>query len=280
MSEKWNEYYTESQLRKLQTIELELLREFIRICNELKIQYIVYGGTLLGTEKYKGFIPWDDDIDVALPRRDYGRFISEAEKIVSKEYYLQTPYNCKKSPFPYTKLRKHGTKYIDYTNRNVDIESGVYIDIYPIDRIPDDEPLRRNQFACVRRWILIYVCRQVPLYDRKSSSVGGKMKNVAKWIVCHVLKVLPQSYCIKKIDRYMTRYNHLGESRYAALNSPNYENIYEDLYPLKKAVFEGIDVNIPFDYKEHLKRRYGDYSELPSEEKRYGHVPYIIDLGE
>ena len=279
MSEKWEEYYTKSQLKGLQSIELDILREFISVCKTLNIEYIVYGGTLLGVEKYQGFIPWDDDVDVALPRQNYEKFVKEAGKYLSDGFFLQTPYNCSKSPFPYSKLRKRGTKYVDYTNRNVDIESGIYIDIYPIDRIPDNERKRRKQFKDVRRWIVIYVCRQVPLYDRKGTTLKSMLENIAKWIICHILMVIPQSYCINKIDYYMTLYNNTDCKRYAALNSPNYENIYNALYPFKTGTFEGIEVNIPYDYKEHLKRRYGDYSGLPDKEKRYGHKPYILDLG-
>lgn len=279
MSEKWKQYYTDAQIKRIQEIELELLKEFIRICQELNLEYVVYGGTLLGVEKYDGFIPWDDDVDVALPRNSYNRFVSEADRYLSDKYYIQTPYNCVKSPYPYTKLRKRGTKYVEYSNRNVDIETGIYIDIYPIDRIPDDEQKRKQQFKKVNKWIHLYVYRQVPLYDRKSDSISGKLKNTGKWIVCHITKVLSQQYCIKKIDHYMTMYDKSLTTRYAALNSPNYNNIYEELYPLKTGLFEGLSVNIPGDYKEHLKKRYGDYSGLPDEDKRIGHVPYILDLG-
>ena len=279
MQEKWREYYTDDQLRNVQKIEIENLKVFLDVCKKLKLEYVVYGGTLLGVEKYQGMIPWDDDIDVALTRDSYEKFCKEASGVLPKGYIIQTPYNTPNTPFPYTKLRKRGTKYVEYINRNVDIETGIYIDIYPIDRIPDDENFRRKQFNDVRRWILIYVCRQGRLYDRKVYGVKEGLKNVGRWVICNVLKIIPQAYCMKKIDFYMKMYNKETTKRYAALNSPNYNNIYEGFYPLKTGMFEGIEVNLPGDYKQHLKKRYGDYTKMPAEEERIGHIPYILEYG-
>ena len=118
------------------------------------------------------------------------------------------------------------------------------------------------------------------MYDIKSESFNGKLKNIGKWIVCNSCKIFSQKFCVKKIDYYMTMYNKTEAKRYAALNSPNYDNIYLNLYPLQKGEFEDMEVNIPGDHKNHLKMRYGDYSQLPPEEKRCGHVPYILNLGE
>jgi len=278
--EKWEEFYTDDQIRRIQEIELENLRVFIDVCEKLNLEYFVYGGTLLGVEKYKGMIPWDDDIDVALPRESYQEFISKAHTVLPEGYFVQSPYNCKKSPYPYTKLRKKGTKYVESINRNLDIETGIYIDIYPVDRIPDDDRLRKKQFKKVRRWILIYVYRQSRLYDKKEITATGLLKNIVKWVLCNVAKVYSQAYCLRRIDYYMTMYNNTQAKRYAALNSPNYENIYLNLFPLEKGELNGIEVCIPGDYKTHLKMRYGDYHQLPPEDQRVGHIPYILDLGE
>ena len=280
MSEKWREYYTEEQLKSLQNIEKKALKSFIEVCEKNGLEYFVYGGTLLGVEKYNGIIPWDDDIDVALPRKSYDRLMELGSGAFSFDLFLQTPYNCKKSPFPYAKLRVKGTKYVEYVNRNLDIESGIYIDIYPVDKIPDDERLRRKQYKQVRKWILIYVCRQSKLYDKETHGVKDVLKKIVKLIICNGLKVFSQKYCMNKIDKYMTRYNDTECQRYAALNSPNYNNIYLNLYPLQSGKFDGLNVKLPGDYKTHLRMRYGDYSDLPPEDKRVGHIPYILDCGD
>lgn len=279
MAEKWEEYYTKEQLKKLQDIERENLRVFIDICEKLNLEYFVYGGTLLGVEKYNGMIPWDDDIDVALPRESYDRFVKNAHELLPAGYIIQTPENCIITPFSYTKLRNANTKYVEYVHRNININTGVYIDIYPVDKIPDDEGLRKKQFKKVHKWMFIYDCRQSRLYDKDEKGFIGLLKKIIKWFICNGLKIFSQKYCMKKINYYMTMYNDVDSRRYAALHSPNYNNIYLDLFPLRDAIFDGIKVKIPNDHKTHLTMRYGDYSGIPDEVNRIGHIPYVLELG-
>ncbi len=279
MGEKWKELYKTEDLKKLQGIELEMLKDFLKVCEKLKINGILYGGTLLGAVKYKGFIPWDDDVDLALLRDDYECFIKEADKYLDDKYVIQTPYNESKSPFPYAKMRLKGTKYMDYPVRNLPIESGIYIDIYPIDKIPDDEEKRQQQFNEVRKLMRLYVNRQRPTWDMEPNTIKGFLRKTAKWTLHKYAKLHSQQFFIEKIDRCMKRYNGEKTKRYAALNSPNYDNIYLNLLPLEKGIFEGVEVNLPGDYRTHLKMRYGNIDELPPEEERYGHEPYILDFG-
>ena len=279
MNEKWEEFYTVEQLRKLQDYELDNLRVFISVCEKLGLEYILYGGTLLGAVKYSGFIPWDDDVDVALPRESYERFIKEAPQILPEEYFIQNPYNCTQCPYPYTKLRRKGTQYVEYVYRNLPIETGVYIDIYPVDHIPDDERKRHRQFKIVRKWINMFVLRQSRPLDQEGNGIKQNVKKIIKAVLSTVLKVFPAEYYIKHVDRYMQTYNNDSSAhRYGALNSPLYDNIYNDIYPLVNGKFENLDVNMPHDYTEHLTRRYGDISTLPPAEERVGHIPYILTL--
>lgn len=279
MKEKWEEYYTKDQLETLQRIELENLKVFVKFCKVHNLEYFLYGGTLLGAEKYGGMIPWDDDIDIAMPRESYERFVDLAENNLPQGWFIQTPGNCPKSPFPYVKLRREGTTYLEYTFRNLGIDSGIYIDIYPVDKIPDNEKLRKRQFKMVHRWIDIFVIRQAPLYENPVRGKYRLIKKIGKYLVCKALKVIPAKYCVKKYEYYMKMYNGTSASRYAALNSPNYNNIYVKLYPLKSMKFEDMNLLVPGDWKTHLFMRYGDYTKELNANERYGHVPYILNLG-
>ena len=280
MSEKWEQFYTQDELKTLQHIEIENLKVFISVCEKLQLQYIVYGGTLLGAELYQGMIPWDDDVDVAMPRSDYEKFCEQASLYLPDDCFIQNPYNTPNCPYSYTKLRRRGTKYVEYANRNVKIETGIYIDIYPIDCIPDSERKRKKQFKKVRKWQMIFVCRQVPLYDKKAIGIKDNILKIVKWVICKSLKVFSAKYCIHRIDYYMTLYNGLHTKRHAVLTSPKYNNIYLHLFPFDEMKFEELMVKVPGDAKTHLKMRYGDYERTLSDDEKFGHVPYKLDLGD
>ena len=276
MKEKWEEIYTKQQLDDIQSIEKEILKEFIKVCQKLDIEYFIYGGTLLGTIKYGKMIPWDDDIDVAMTRDNYIRFLNEASAVLSSKFVIQSPYNEKKSPFPYTKLRKKGTKFIEEFNHKLDIEKGIYIDIYPVDNIPDDEKLRMKQYKKVDLYRKLYYHRQC-LHAAFPFPISKFKIYFFRLILHYSTRILPQTFYINKIDKFMTKYNSVKTKRKACLFSPNYDNIYIKLYPLIKKNFEDIDVMVPNCYNDHLKKRYGDYMKDIPAYKRIGHIPYEFE---
>lgn len=273
--EKWEEIYTRDQLKLLQNIENRSLREFDRVCKVLNLQYILYGGTLLGAIKYRGFIPWDDDIDVAMQRDDYEKFIKYSEKIISNDYIIQTPYNEKRSPFAYCKMRLKGTKYIEKYNHKLNIEKGIYIDIYPIDDIPDDEVLRLKQFNKVQFLLKLYYFRQCLHVDMKCK----KILIIKHTIMFFILRLYPQTFLVNRIDRVMKKYNNKGFKRKSCLFYPKIDNIYEKFMPFSSCEFQHFNYLIPCDYDNHLKLRYGNYKELPPKNERIGHKPYVLDFG-
>ena len=271
MKEKWEELYSEKELKSIQHIEKQILNEFIRVCNVLKIEFFVYGGTLLGLIKYGDMIPWDDDIDVAMTRENYTKFLEEAPNVLRENFTIQSPYNEKKSPYSYTKLRMKGTKFIEKFHHRLNIEKGIYIDIYPVDNIPDNEKLRLKQWKKSQLFCKLYYLRQCKHASFKNDSFFRVFKHT---LLYYTLRLMPQRFYYKRIDKYMTMYDSIKTKRMACLFSPNYENIYVQLYPLKKKKLGDIEVNIPFCYDDHLKKRYGNYTKDIPNNKRFGHIPY------
>ena len=113
----------------------------------------------------------------------------------------------------------------------------------------------------------------------KGKSITRKIKNIARFVLSHIMKVIPQKYFIGKIDRIMTRYNHVQTERKGNLFYPRPANVFYNLFPLQDGVFEGMPVKLPGDWDRHLRLRYGNYMEFPPEEERIGHIPYILDFG-
>lgn len=133
--------YSSEQLKKLQKVEVEIVSEVIRICNKFNLDYFTVGGTTLGAIRHNGFIPWDDDIDIGLIRTDYDKFIKVAPNELRKEFVLQHYETEKATPTYHAKVMKKGTIFLEGYARNIDIEHGIFVDIMPFDKVPDDELL-------------------------------------------------------------------------------------------------------------------------------------------
>ena len=122
-------------MNELQQIDSDLLKEYIDFCEKHNLTYFLMAGTLLGAIRHKGFIPWDDDIDVAMPREDYDRFCELAAKEFTGDIFFQSYKTDKHFPYVFSKLRNTNTTFIEAVYKHVDMNHGVYIDIFPIDGI-------------------------------------------------------------------------------------------------------------------------------------------------
>lgn len=273
--------YTEEELEKIQTLETDALKIIIKICEKLEIEYFLIGGTTLGAIRHGGFIPWDDDIDIGMTRKNYIRFLEEAPQYLPNGYFLQTPYNEKNNPYYYSKLRIDGTSFIEYCNHKIKMHHGVYVDIFPYDEVPDDEKDNLKQFDNVQKLIRLYSLRQSPDVSMKPSTASQYLKSVIRRLAHYMAYLIPHDYLCKKLEEEITRYNGTGQSAMACLNFPKRKTEYikiVDLYPLRKWKFGDVYAYIPNNYDTYLKTHYGDYMILPKPENRFGHKPYKVDL--
>ena len=133
------------------------------------MKYFLYGGTLLGAVRHKGFIPWDDDIDVAMPPEDYIKFLSIMEKEKSKEYYLQNIYNTESCTYTFSKIRKYHTTMVEKDLNYLPFKKGINIDVFPLIRYPKDK-IGKKIFMYRFRLAELLVTR-----ERKGKSLKGKI---------------------------------------------------------------------------------------------------------
>ena len=131
-------------LRKVQLLQLKIAKEIKRICDKNNIDYILDSGTLLGAVRHKGFIPWDDDMDIAMTREEYNRFIDVAKIELGEEYFLQTWDTDNNYPMPFAKVRLNDTRYIENVFENANMHQGIYVDIFPYDVWPQKNIYRKN----------------------------------------------------------------------------------------------------------------------------------------
>lgn len=266
---------SEEQMLKLRNVELNILRNFIEVCGKLDISYFVIQGTLLGAVRHHGFIPWDDDIDVGMLREDYTRFLQYGQSLLLKQYFLQTHYSDPMYPHGFAKIRDCSTAFVETSCKNIKMNHGIYIDIFPFDYYPDNT-VAQTVFE-LKKLILRYRIRDsmfIPSDKQKN------MKNLVRYILKRGSKLLYPSLsaALDAQDDLYQRTKH-GKNR---INNgspwgkkeciPN-----EWLNGITTLDFEGIPVNAPCFYKEYLTHVYGDYMTLPPLEKRIPHH-YICAL--
>lgn len=274
--------YTKEELKKIQGLELGMLKAVIDVCERLNIEYFLDGGTALGAVRHGGFIPWDDDVDLAMTRDHYMRFISEAQEFLPEEYTIQTSFNCRRHPYTFCKVRAAGTKFVEYCNRKLPIEQGVYIDIFPFDEAPDDERASERQHRRIQRLVRLFSLHQSHDISVEPETAAQKIKSLIRRAAYYAAQIIPYDFIIDRLYKEVTRYNGTGQKAYALLYSDERNSDYilkSDLYPLRKMKFEDIEANLPCNYDAYLRSNYGDYRKLPPEEQRCGHKPYLIDLG-
>ncbi len=277
MSEKWREYYSDYEIKKIQSLLLESLKVFIEICEKLDIEFMLYGGTLLGAVKYKGFVPWDDDIDLALLRKDYDKLIKFGPALLPKEYEILHPSINKATPFPYVKFIRKDIRFAEYHTHKLKIH-GIYFDIYPIDNLPDDDKLLYKEHKKFQTIVRLFSLRQSKYLYHPVNSLNDVFKAIIKTSIHFVLRLIPHRYFVNKMYKIMTKYNDITTKRQGNYFYPKPVNYFYGIYPMKKLLFEGFELKIPNGYEINLFNRYGDISKLPPEENRIGHKPYILEI--
>lgn len=195
--------YTKMELRQVQLMQLELMSQIHNVCNAERIKYYLLAGSLLGAVRHGGFIPWDDDIDIGMPRKDYEKFKEVFSKhFDDKRYFLQYSKTDKSFVPALMRLCIRGTIVDIEYERRLNNCKNTYIDIFPLDNVPKDESLQIKQakeLKCFRRVIR---WKEYCIYNENNI-----LHKIIKPIVSFVLKVLPLSYLQNKRDKVMTRYS-------------------------------------------------------------------------
>ncbi|AMD17761.1 hypothetical protein TL18_06860 [Methanobrevibacter sp. YE315] len=269
--------YDDETLKHLQKVQIMMLKDFVKICEENKIMYFLIGGSLLGAVRHGGFIPWDDDIDVIMYRRDFERLDNIMQNKKNDKYGIFNVLNEKNYHHTWPQFILKGTAFIDWWGDQVDYTPNIYIDIFIMDNIPENKIKR-----FIHRWIS-FTLNQMVIYSIIKYKNESKIKEIIQQIAHYILKIIPiSSMTLKKrcIKTYR-KYENIECNEYCDFPSMHFMPIYEskDFLPPKKAKFEDIEVNIPNDYDKILTRLYNDYMELPPEEKRFRPAPEKIDFG-
>lgn len=254
-----------TELAQIKQIEVQILDTFVSFCEEHDLTYFLAYGTLLGAVRHKGFIPWDDDIDVTMPRPDYQKLLQLWPK--QGRYLLLECRHDKSYPYPFAKLCDDNTR-IEEAGVVNPYEMGIYLDIFPLDGIPGTpEESRRT----LRRFETLEKCRMYSEMPPESLFKDGQKSNFSRKLLWHLLHAVGAPRFSKWMDRAAKKYGY-SDSQYGGLLMTRFS--YREIYPLSilnettKLEFEGKWYTAPADYDQILTLLYGEYMQLPPEEER------------
>lgn len=250
-------------MNELQEVEFQLLKVFIEFCNKHHLQYFLVEGTALGAVRHQGFIPWDDDLDVGLPREDYNRFIELAKKEFTGDIFLQTYETDPNYPYNFAKLRDSRTTLVEKVFRYCNMNHGVWIDIFPLDGISK----KKKRITWAMKWRVLRTWPRMALcfprcYTRKVRKRKWPLDILINAIMYPSYIWNYKHHMNHRIDRMMKKKKYEDCYYVANMQGAHFVNEIikkEHFGKGVKATFEGIEVIIPEKYDEYLTFIYGDY---------------------
>ena len=248
-----------SEINELQKIQLSMLKDFDAVCQRHRISYQLFSGTALGAVRHKGFIPWDDDIDVVMLREDYERFFDSASKeLDSNKYYVQREFS-EHWPMFFSKLRLNGTTYIEkYHSHDARIHQGIYIDIFPCDNLSDSRLMQKLQYIASK----IVIAKS--LYAR-----GYETNSTVKKCFMQFCRILPtepfKRLCIRRNDSSSLKVHTFFGGGKKFERSIYLREWFEQSVKMR---FEDSEFPVSAHYDEMLRVMYGDYMVMPTREQR------------
>ena len=262
-------------MNKAQKKQFELLKELDRICKKNNIKYFLCGGTLLGAVRHKGFIPWDDDVDIEMLREDFEKFKKVCKKDLNKKYFYQDIETDKYYGNLFAKLRINNTKYVERITKNTKAHNGIYLDIFPIDNYDDIDKPNIKKVIILRMLLLLknkYII-DANTFVKKIELLCLKIMSLfftKKCIINKINKLVRNNTnkdSEKVIDYFDVLFDRLVYQRKWYTKQKEYE-------------FEGRKFTGTYYYDEYLTHLYGDYMKIPPKEDRVTHDIVEIEYDE
>lgn len=258
--------------KELRSEQIKILDEIVRICKEENIKYFLDYGTLLGAVRHKGYIPWDDDIDIGMLRKDYNKFIRVATKKLKEDfilcYYKNEPHHF----HTFAKVRLKNTIMLESLYQHLDINNGIWVDIFPYDNLNKPNStfirIRKKIFDVITTFISIKL--DIDYYKNTAKKI--KLKKVLKFIPLKLLYSIREFACKINFNNSSKYVTCLDEEVVKCCKG----RIRNKVFPYKELLFEGKKYLVCNDYDYVLKNEYGDYMKIPKKSEQKTHNPLLL----
>lgn len=284
--------YTDEILKRLREFELDLYFKLDEVCKKYDLKYVTGFGSTLGAIRHKGFIPWDDDMDFLMPRKDYEKLIEVAPKEFTGKYEFLEPRLKNGYVMSFAKLQRTDSTFIEETDEAVKYHRGIFIDIFPMDYWPQDKKKRdKLAFKC---YILLRLC-VLATYSKPKLPVGmspikKKIAYAGCWCISNFLRIfrittvklykkylkLAQSTLPEEAEHFVTDLCWCWIRKGYGMFGLQYND--KDLFTPLLVPFEDTMIQVPEKYDSYLTIAYKDYMKLPPEEKRHCHAPSKLEF--
>lgn len=277
--------YDAQVLRRLQLTQLEVYKVFAAFCEKHGLTQFAIYGTTLGAVRHQGFIPWDDDMDIGMPREDYEKFITLAHEEFAEGYEVLDLVHTEGYTLPFAKVSKKNTTFVEDAASNRKYHCGIYIDVYPFDETASDPEEQKKHWHTTYMW-----ARLIALAEYAKVSIPEGMHPVVKavcsagCVVAHgIMKVLGlnRKRMYRCFMKAATKYN--GKNTGWSLDATTVD-VWNTIIPTASLVpvqmmpFEDVMMPQVANTDDYLVRYYDDYMAIPPEEKRHMHPPAVLDF--
>ena len=274
-------FLTDDELRNLKKIMFECYQDVAEVCKKNNLSIMLGGGSALGAVRHRGYIPWDDDFDALMPRKDFEKLKKIFEKELGEKYILNSPnyHGVSNNRFP--KVLINGTRYVEVGSDQKSKYNKIKIDIFILENIPNNIIIRYLKGAWCT--FLMYICSRVETFEDKNSyfsktDVAASMK--FRRFIGRLFSFKNTSEWRNIVDK-ACQYKHDTDYLGIPTGRKHYfgEILSKSCYlPVSQGIFEGQAVSLPGDYDKYLSNLYGDYMKLPPIEKREKHSIVDIDF--
>jgi len=268
--------YKEQELQQLQQALYQTLAEVDRICRKHGIRYFVTGGTAVGAYFWGKILPWDDDVDVGMMRPDYERFAAIAQKELGDRFFLQTPDTEPHTPFYFMKVRMNGSRFSEATFKDIKMHQGIYVDIFPFDKVPRRRWLGRLQYWLVQTLNGLFIATEIWQW-KHFGRCDIPQPRKRGWLPCLltrlIITLLPKRTIYNIMYRAQTMFNGRKLDEVKNIITRNERLPITDIVEAQTVALGPLQVKAPRDLLLYLTNHYGTVRKDIPDEMKVSHRP-------